>query len=196
MKNPWILNLLAVVLVVLGLLSQRQGDVALDLAQEFVDFTNEAVPIPSSATNAGVNATAASYLVEKVVDGDTIKVRMTDGVMTVRLVGINTPESVDPRKEVECFGQEAAEKLRTVLVGQRVTLQSDATQADRDRYGRLLRFVFLDGQDVGLWLLTEGYARESLYSDTPHIYRAAYVAAEQSAQAAMRGLWAMDVCEW
>ncbi len=186
MKNAWIINAVALLLVVLGIISQRQADDLLDLADEITTATS---------VFTGSAAAQQTYLVEKVVDGDTIKVRMNGSLETVRLVGINTPESVDPRKEVECFGVQASDVLEEILLNQSVTLQSDDTQADRDRYGRLLRFVFLDGQDVGLWLLQEGYARESLYSDTPHVYRDAYLAAEQAAQETGRGLWGEGVCK-
>lgn len=187
MKNALALNFLAALLVVLGIVSQSQADNLLELVKEIIG--------DSSSSSTKSVTTHQTYLVEKVVDGDTIKVRMNGSLETVRLVGINTPESVDPRKEVECFGVQASDVLEEILLNQSVTLQSDDTQADRDRYGRLLRFVFLDGQDVGLWLLQEGYARESLYSDTPHVYRDAYLAAEQAAQEAGRGLWAEGVCE-
>lgn len=192
MKNPLVINVLAIVLVAFGLLSQQQVSDLLEFSQE---ISSESASTSSTVAGATVSATTVTYLVEKVVDGDTIKVRVGDLLETVRLVGINTPESVDPRKAVECFGVEAATQLKAILLGQRVSLQKDQTQADRDRYGRLLRFVFLDDQDVGLWLLKEGYAKESLYSNQPHVYRDMYIAAEQLAKTAERGLWAKTACE-
>ncbi len=134
--------------------------------------------------------------VTSITDGDTFKVRIGDSIETVRLVGVNTPETKDPRKSVECFGKEASAALKQLLTEQSVRLENDPTQSNRDRYGRLLRFAFLDsGQDVGLWLLEHGYALESLYSTVPHRYRDAYLEAQQKAEAEHRGLWNPAVCE-
>lgn len=135
------------------------------------------------------------YQVVRVIDGDTIEVEHAGQKNKVRLVGVNTPESVDPRKGVECFGKAASAALTELLLHQQVTLEPDPTQADRDRYGRLLRFVFLDGQDVGMWLLAEGYAQEALYSDIPHQYRDAYLFAQKQAQEQGKGMWADGVCD-
>lgn len=81
------------------------------------------------------------YKVTKVVDGDTVAVDI-DGVSeTIRLIGINTPETKDPRKSVECFGIQASKKAEELLAGQLVELEKDETQDERDKYGRLLRYV-------------------------------------------------------
>lgn len=140
-------------------------------------------------------AQAQRFPVIKVVDGDTIKVRIADTVETVRVVGINTPETVDPRKPVECFGMEASAKIKELVENQTVRLETDATQSDRDRYGRLLRFVFLpDGIDVGLTLIQQGFAQEALYSSVPHKYREIYLDAQKHAKEQGRGLWNAEVC--
>ena len=135
------------------------------------------------------------YTVTKVVDGDTIKVDVAGTVETVRIVGINTPETVDPRKPVECMGKEASYFVKQLLNSVSVRLEKDVTQGNRDRYGRLLRFVFLeDGTDVGKLLISEGYAHESLYSSRPHRYRTAYLEAQQQAQELQKGLWNSSSC--
>lgn len=161
-----------------------------------------ATPLPqvlagTTQLTTSLTATTSSktYIVEKVVDGDTIKVRVGGQLKTVRLVGINTPETVDPRKPVECMGQAASDRLKQLLTGTEVSLETDPTQADQDRYGRWLRFVFLpDGTDVGQQLLEEGLAQEALYSDTPHRYRAEYLLAQSHAQQLQSGLWQPGVC--
>jgi len=152
-----------------------------------------------SSNTASSSATKDSeqhvFLVTKVVDGDTIKVSLGGKTETVRIVGINTPETVDPRKPVECFGAEASAKMKKLVENQKVSLETDTTQSDRDRYGRLLRFVFLpDGNDVGLVMIREGFAHESLYSTTPHKYREIYLEAQKQAQEQGRGLWDTEVC--
>lgn len=135
-----------------------------------------------------------TYEVVSVTDGDTFKVNINGKTETVRLVGINTPETVDPRKPVECFGKQASDKLKSLLIGKKVGLISDSTQSDRDRYGRLLRFATIDGQDVGLIMISEGFAQESLYSTVPHFMYEKYVQAQTAAIFAKVGLWAEEVC--
>src|SRR3712207_834205 len=84
------------------------------------------------------------YEVVKVVDGDTLDVKNKEGITErLRLIGINTPETVDPRKPVECFGKEASNRAKTLLHGGTVTLEFDPTQDTRDKYGRLLAYVIL-----------------------------------------------------
>lgn len=156
-------------------------------------------PLPTLAT--GEVAGASTENVEddnlqqaellRVVDGDTLKVKIGSQTATVRLVGIDAPESVAPFQPDECFGSESAQLLLDLLpVGTTLSLEPDATQADTDRYGRLLRFVF-DGnsQDVGAELLSLGAAKEYLYSKKPHKYRDAYLQLEEQARVANVGLW-------
>jgi micrococcal nuclease len=160
--------------------------------------TASAVPSnpDSSPGSTPVSTISAQfYDVDRVVDGDTVRV-LIDGIsQPVRVVGVNTPEVVDPRQAPQCFGQEASAHAKQLLSGMKVSLEPDATQPDRDKYGRLLRFVFLeDGSDFGLQMIRGGYAQEVLYSTTPHKYRAAYVDAEAKAKIEKVGLWADGIC--
>lgn len=134
------------------------------------------------------------YLVLKVIDGDTISVDM-DGISeTIRIIGINTPETVDPRKEVECFGKEASDKAKALLEGKYVSLTADDTQENRDKYNRLLRYVYLaDGSDYGKYMIENGYAYEYTYQ-IPYKHQTEYREAEDGAEAGKRGLWASDAC--
>lgn len=135
------------------------------------------------------------FKVLTVVDGDTISVETEEGKETIRIIGINTPETVDPRKPVECFGKEASEKARELLFGKYVTLEADPSQEDRDKYGRLLRFVFLpDGGDYGKTMIGLGYAYEYTYN-LPYKYQAEYKEAQSLAQSSKEGLWADDACD-
>lgn len=137
------------------------------------------------------------YRVMKVVDGDTIQVSATgtlDDVETVRFIGINTPETVDPRKEVECFGHEASSKTKSLLTDKNVFLERDTTQADRDKYGRLLRYVILeDKTNVNQYLIQEGYAYEYTYKGT-YKYRTVFKEAQVYAEEHKKGLWADETC--
>lgn len=130
----------------------------------------------------------------KVVDGDTLEVMVGETHEKVRVLGINSPETVDPRKPVECFGKEASNEAKRLLTSAKVNLTNDATQADKDKYGRLLRYVTLpDGSDFGLMMIKEGYAYEYTY-DIPYARQKEYKAAQESAQFAKKGLWADNTC--
>ncbi len=139
----------------------------------------------------------------KVVDGDTIKVRTTVGVeevlYTVRMIGINTPETVDPRRGIECFGTEASRFAKDVLMQKTVRIVTDETQDRFDRYGRLLAYVFLPGSTIetevlfNLTIIEQGYAFEYTY-DRPYVYQTAFKKAEKNARNAEIGLWQKDVC--
>ena len=135
------------------------------------------------------------YEVVQVVDGDTIKVRSATGqVETVRLIGIDTAEVVDPRTPVQCFGREASERAKQLLSNQRVQLEQDPTQDTRDRYGRLLAYVWLeDGTFFYKQMIADGCAHEYTYN-TPYKYQAEFKAAQQQARDAQLGLWAPDTC--
>lgn len=126
---------------------------------------------------------AIYYNVVRVVDGDTV---VLESVGTVRLIGIDTPETVDPRKPVEHFGREASEHLRQMLAGQSVRLEFDQTR--RDRYGRTLAYLHLrDGSFVNREMVLQGYA--FAYVKYPFRYMEDFVTAERSAREAKRGLW-------
>ena len=132
--------------------------------------------------------------VVRVIDGDTIDVSIRSKLERVRLLGINTPEIVDPRKPVECFGKEAKEELEKLLQNKEVLLVSDSSQADRDTYGRLLRYVYTDsGTLLNRVLLSEGYAYEYTY-DVPYKFQPDFKSAERSARISKLGLWADGAC--
>jgi micrococcal nuclease len=128
-------------------------------------------------------ASAQGYAVTRVVDGDTV---VLDAIGTVRLIGIDTPETVDPRKPVQAFGLEASAALRSMLNGQRVRLEYD--QQRRDRYGRTLAYLYLlDGTFVNREMVRRGYAHA--YLDYPFQYMDDFRTAEREAREASRGLW-------
>ncbi len=156
-----------------------------------VTVSNKPTPhytAPKEAPKPGFN------YVTHVVDGDTIDVDIDGKTERIRLIGIDTPETVDPRKPVQCFGKEASNKTKEMLSGKQVRLEADPTQDDRDKYGRLLRYVFLeDGTNYNQWLVVQGYAHEYTY-DIPYKYQAEFKAAERQAQNLNRGLWSAKTC--
>jgi micrococcal nuclease len=145
-----------------------------------------AVPVPTS-----VPAAAAEAVVERVVDGDTVIVTVAGERERIRLIGVDTPETVKPDAPVDCFGPEAsAFTTATLPEGATVWLEDDASQGDADRYDRLLRYVWSpDGTMLNERLVAEGYGREDTYDDA-YRYRDRFVAAEASAEASRVGLWA------
>jgi micrococcal nuclease len=139
--------------------------------------------------------TTNQYTVTRVIDGDTIEVNIEGQPTKVRLIGINTPETVDPRKEVECYGKEASARLKELIEGKKVTLEADSTQQNTDKYGRLLRYVFLDKKNIDLQMVEEGYAFEYTYF-MPYKYQAEFKTAEKNAQDNNLGLWNPNVCQY
>jgi micrococcal nuclease len=125
--------------------------------------------------------------VTRAVDGDTIIVRTDDGRdLTIRILGVNTPETHDPRKPVECYGPEAADYSKARLTGRRVALEFDVQQ--HDIYGRTLAYVLLNGRRFDDELLRLGYAR--LLVIAPNGAHARTMLSEMlEARAARRGLW-------
>lgn len=133
--------------------------------------------------------------VVKAIDGDTIDVREDGMVERVRLLGVNTPETVDPRRPVQCFGREAKEKTAELVAGKSVKLEPDPLQANRDKYQRLLRYVYLpDGRMLNQVLVEEGYAFEYTYQSQMYSHQADFKAAQAAARAAGRGLWSTATC--
>ncbi len=131
----------------------------------------------------------------RVVDGDTIDVWWNDKNTRVRLIGVDTPETVDPRRPVECYGKEASRFASETLTGISVTLVGDASQGEVDTYGRYLFYVYLpDGTLFNELLIREGFAREYTYQ-TAYRSQHAFRDAEADARQALLGLWAPDVCQ-
>jgi micrococcal nuclease len=126
--------------------------------------------------------------VVETIDGDTIDVRVGHGrVERVRLLGADTPETKDRRKPVQCFGPEASAYTHRRLSGRRVSLETDTEV--RDKYGRLLAYVYVDGRRYDDELLRLGYAR-LLIIPPNGVHARAMLEAELDARAERRGLWA------
>jgi endonuclease YncB( thermonuclease family) len=129
------------------------------------------------------------YSVSHVVDGDTIDVTQGSSRERVRLIGIDTPETKDPRKPVQCFGEAAAAKTGSLVQGKSVRLEADPADDNRDKYGRLLRYVYLpDGTFVNQVLVEQGYA--FAYTVFPNSKLDQFRAWEHEARTQNRGLWA------
>lgn len=149
-----------------------------------------AAPTPTpTAAGAAITPRAGEWArVREVIDGDTIRVELEGGrVETVRYIGINAPETNHPSIGSEPFGAEASEANRALVEGRMVLLERD--RSETDRYGRLLRYVWLGDLLVNAELVRQGYARAIRYPpDTA--YQTLLEELEREAQAARRGMWA------
>jgi len=162
-------------------------DIPRAVVEETVDQQFDSFTTGNDTSTYSAIPTAA--YVTKVIDGDTVKVEIAGQPETIRLVGINTPETAGSPAGAQCYGDEATEYLRTLVEGQAVTVIVDSTQADRDQYSRLLRYVTLsDGRDVGQIMIEEGYAEERTYA-ADYSNQAMYRQAEHLARQAGRGQW-------
>lgn len=156
-----------------------------------VQVSPEATPISSASPSAAPQL----YSVVKVIDGDTLQVKIDTVVQTIRLIGVDTPETVDPRKSVQCFGKEASNKAKELLTGKQVSLENDSTQGNTDKYNRLLRYVYLeDGTLVNKYLIHEGYGFEYTYQSNPYNYQLDFKNAQKYAEENKKGLWADGAC--
>lgn len=147
-------------------------------------------PTPAAASALRpVEDLLGPYEVADVVDGDTVKVVTSEGVVGIRLIGIDTPETVHPTKPVECYGPEASAEATRLLAGQRVWVELDSSQGTTDRYGRTLAYIWLDETTmVNYELVLGGFASEYTY-DGRYNHQESFRDAERRAVAADRGLW-------
>ncbi|WP_460467823.1 thermonuclease family protein [Calidifontibacter terrae] len=158
--------------------------------QQTDNTANDAAAQPSSWSVASSAASSGTlYRVAGITDGDTIKVWIGSTKETIRLLGVDTPESKKPQTAVACYAQQATSKMQSLVQSKNVRLVADTTQADRDKYGRLIRYVVLpDGRDVSQELIAGGFGREYTY-DAAYAKQGTFRSAQSQAQSAKRGLW-------
>ncbi len=174
------------VLIILGFLLIWFGSVRTTVPPAITEI----IPV---ATNSAVPAIAGeSAFVTKVVDGDTIVVSVMGGEnQTVRFIGIDTPETVDPKRPVGCYGKEASNEVKNLLSEQTVILQKDVS--DKDSYNRILRYIYLPLADgtilfVNDYLVREGFGKALTYP--PDVkFDVQFREAETLAKEEKRGLW-------
>ena len=165
-------HLLVVLILLVGCSRPAGGDSS-------VSSLADAVRVPTP----GVSEEAQ---VRRVVDGDTIDVSVGAGTRRIRYIGMNTPESVDPNRPVQCFGKEAAERNRLLVEGKRVRLERDISETDR--FGRTLRYVWVGDVQINARLVQEGYAQVAMFPPDVR-YQDLFVRLQREAQEAKRGLW-------
>ncbi len=177
-----------ILIAIIGLLlePQTKNDTSSSPPIDVAVRVSEQTPLPPLPKD--------TYPVVKVVDGDTVAVLMNGKPVTLRLIGLDTPETVDPRKPVQCFGKAASDKAKELLTGKTVRLEFDASQGTLDKYGRTLAYVYLpDGTLFNEYMIFTGYAHEYTYN-LPYKYQDRFKAAEKKAREEKKGLWADDTC--
>lgn len=150
-----------------------------------------ALAVASGAGAAAVaHHTDPGYVVTRVVDGDTIHADHGGDDVTIRVIGIDTPETVKPRTAVQPCGPEASRRMKELLpVGSKITLTADPGQDLTDKYGRSLGYVKHVNQDVGRRLVADGMARVYVYRGKPFERATSYFAAQRAAQRRHLGVW-------
>lgn len=147
--------------------------------------------VAQTATDAKQTASETQpglYQIDHFVDGDTIAVKMNGKTESVRMIGVDTPETHKPNSPVQCYGPAAAAYTKNLIGDQKVRLEADPTNQNRDRYNRLLRYVYLpDNRLVNQELVSNGYG--FAYTSFPFTKKDAFVASEQQAKEAAKGLW-------
>ena len=134
----------------------------------------------------GAGGAKGHAVVSGIADGDTIDVHLKGRAERVRLIGIDTPEVYFG---ADCGGAQASAAMKRILqVGDRVELIRDRSQDNRDRYGRLLRYVVHAGRDVGQRQIRKGWAKTYVF-ETPFQRLSSYRSAQRAARRADRGVW-------
>lgn len=132
------------------------------------------------------------YPVAYVLDGDTFKVKIKKKEVTVRMLGIDTPETVDPRKPPQCYGKEASDETKKLLSRKTVRLKLNPNREEKDRYGRYLAYVYLVDNNseifINEFLLQNGYAKEYTYGKA-YMFQKEFRTIEKLAQEGKKGLW-------
>lgn len=158
------------------------------LKRETLEPTKVEKDIANPSPTSTPNLKGEKVKVIRVIDGDTIEI---EGGNKIRYIGIDTPETKDPNEPVQCYGKEAADKNRELVEGKIVELEKDISETDK--YGRLLRYIWIGNILVNETLVREGYAQSSTYP--PDVkYQNRFIEAQRKAREEGKGLWS-SYCE-
>ncbi len=170
-----------------------EEDVIVEKSVEDLEILHKEIKEKQKEINQVVKGVKSErYQVVKVVDGDTIKIDYKGEIKSVRLIGIDTPETKHPQKQVECFGKEAFQKMKDLVVDKKVKIEFDNTQNRVDKYGRLLLYIWVDDIFINNYMVSNGYAHEYTYN-TPYKYQKEFREAQDNAKKEGKGLWG-DIC--
>ncbi|MFZ2151079.1 MAG: thermonuclease family protein [Candidatus Absconditicoccaceae bacterium] len=144
--------------------------------------------IPTDLPAAGI------YNVYSIIDGDTFKIKNGAKNISIRLLGADAPESSKTRfGYIECFGSQSKEYLKNLIYKKDIMLQYDESQIV-DSYGRVLGYVFLDGQNINEKIIKDGYAREYTHQNNAYQYQSIFRSAQNFSQQNSLGLWSQSTC--
>ncbi len=130
------------------------------------------------------------YPVAYVLDGDTIVAQVSGHDLTIRLIGMDTPEVVDPRKPVQCFGPEASAKAKELLLGKEIYLEKEKSKGEYDKYGRVLAYALFNATTTyNEYMIREGFAKEYTFNKEKYKYQKEFKEAQVLAQREKKGLW-------
>jgi len=189
MRTPQLLSILATVIFVILVLTGQ-----IDIPDVTSSPSSTKGMLRDEALTALTASSTATYKIVRVIDADTLVASIGGMDVTLRLIGINTPEVVDPRKPVECFGREASDRAKKLLTGQSIGIALDVSQGTYDTYNRLLAYVYLeDGTFFNKAMVADGYAHEYTYN-LPYQFQSEFKAAETDARVHGRGLWSPSSC--
>jgi endonuclease YncB( thermonuclease family) len=174
---------------------QQQNIVEQPQTQSFTPVPVKKIYIPPTPT---LTPTPTKYIetefdkkklfkVVEIVDGDTIKANIRGKIETIRLLAIDTPETKDPRKPVQCFGNEATKKMQSFVSGKYIRLIDDRSQGNRDKYSRLLRYVYDGNIFINKEMVAQGFAFS--YKQYPTKFLNEFNRLEQQAREKNLGLW-------
>ena len=185
-NSIWIKVLILILVFLTGRESAKNGILQNKIPQSKTENVSTEIITPT------INSELISVV--RIIDGDTLILDINGKEESVRLIGVDTPEIKDPRKTVKCFGKEASQKAKELMENKKVKLEIDTTQNDRDKYNRLLRYVYLeDGTLVNKKLIKEGFGFEYTYQ-VPYKFQTEFKEAQKIAETNKIGLWADNAC--
>ncbi len=180
--------------ILIGIIVAVIGYIGFDVSPATVEqLLDEQFPVQETLIeNKAVTQTTFVGVVSSVIDGDTLILKTSSGEETVRMIGINAPETEFSPAGAQCYGAESSVFAKDILEDESVIVTLDATQGERDRFDRLLGYVEVQGEDFGEIILREGYAREYTY-DAVYKNQTLYRVAQSEARIRGVGLW--TACE-
>ncbi len=135
------------------------------------------------------------YGIISVIDGDTVKINFDDKTESVRLIGIDSEELSATDQRQKCLADLAKSEADKMLKGKKIGFESDPVSGERDKYNRLLGYIFVDGTNFNKYMVENGFAHEYTYNKQNYKYQSELKAAENQAKVAKKGLWSGDLCQ-
>ncbi|MBF2394627.1 thermonuclease family protein [Listeria marthii] len=191
----WKMKKWVITLMITTIMGGSYGALHLDdLSAKFHHVTNSAKAlIPGGAAEGKVPENTVPVKLDHVVDGDTISVKFEGEtkVKTVRLLLIDTPESVKPNTPVQPYAKEASNYMKKLVTNSELTLEYDSGGAT-DKYGRVLAYIYADGKNVNEEMLKEGFARVAYVYEPNTRYLSEFKQVEAAAKEKKKNIWAKD----